>query len=144
MPHPPPHIWVHPRDRSLQLLYLHYVTMLHSRITLQIYRKEGRAALLPHQLRGPPPLSSAHAPPWHLVMTPAPAGLNAQGSGHRLASESNRGLSKARGCSSSIMDPHSCDHLHGSATSPISPCSSKSVGSSSSGSPPSPSACPSP
>ena len=58
--------------------------MLHLRITLQMYRKEGGAALPPHWLRGPPPLSPAHAPPRHLVMTPAPAGLNAQGSSHRL------------------------------------------------------------
>ena len=59
-----------------------------------------------------------------------------------VASESDCRLSKVKHCSSSIMDPHSHDHLCGSASGPISPCSSKSVGSSSSGSPPSPSACP--
>ena len=74
MPHPPPCIWAHLHDRSLQPLYLHYVTMLHMGITLQIYRREGR---------GPPPLSPVHAPPWHLVVTPAPAGSNAQGSSHQ-------------------------------------------------------------
>ena len=82
MPHPPLRIWVRPRDQSLQLLYLHYVTMLHMGITLQIYRKEGGAALPPHWLRGPPPLSPTYAPPRRLVMTLAPAVLNAQGSGH--------------------------------------------------------------
>ena len=84
MPHPPLCIWVCPRNQSLQPLYLHYVTMLHLRITLQIYRKEGGAALMPCQLRGPPPLSPACTPPQHLVVTPAPVGSNAQGSSHRL------------------------------------------------------------
>ena len=83
MLHPPPHIWACPRDQSLQLLYLHYDTMLHTEITLQIYRRVGGAALPPCRLRGPPPLSPTHALPWHLVVTPAPAGLNARGSSHR-------------------------------------------------------------
>ena len=49
-----------------------------------------------------------------------------------MVSESDCRSSKVRGCSSSIMDPYSCDHLRGSASSPISPCSYKLVGSSSS------------
>ena len=49
-----------------------------------------------------------------------------------MVSESDCRSSKARGCSSSIMDPHSHNHLCGSAPSPVSPCSSKLVGSSSS------------
>ena len=40
-----------------------------------------------------------------------------------MVSESDCESSKARGCLSSIMDPHSHDHLHGSAPSPVSPCS---------------------
>ena len=48
-----------------------------------------------------------------------------------IVSESNRGSLKVRGCSSSNMDPHSHDHLCGLAPSPIFPCSSKLVGSSS-------------
>ena len=84
MPHPPPCIWAHPHNWSLQPLYLHNVTMLHSGITLQIYRKEGGVALPPHWLRGPPPLSPMRAPPQHLVVIPASAGSNAQGSGYQL------------------------------------------------------------
>ena len=83
MVHPPPHIWACPCDRSLQPLYLHYVTMLHTVITLQIYRRVGGAALPPHWLRGPPPLSPMRALPQHLVVTPAPVGSNAWGSSHR-------------------------------------------------------------
>ena len=69
---PSPRIWVHPHNQSLQPLYLHYVTMLHMEITLQIYRMVGEAALPPRELRGPPPLSPVHAlpqclwQPWHL------------------------------------------------------------------------------
>ena len=84
MPHPPPCIWAHPHDQSLHLLYLHYVTMPHSGITLQIYIKEGGVALLPHRLRGPLPMSPVRAPPLHLVVTSAPVGLNAQRSNHQL------------------------------------------------------------
>ena len=85
MPHPPPHIWAHPHDWSLQLLYLHYFTMLHSEITLHIYRKEGGVALPPHRLRGPSPLSPARVlQQLSLVVTLAPVGLNAQGSGRQL------------------------------------------------------------
>ena len=83
MLHPPPCIWVPPHNQSLQPLYLHYDTMLHTEITSQIYRRVGGVAFLPRRLRGPPPLSPMHALPWHLVVTPAPAGLNMQGSGHR-------------------------------------------------------------
>ena len=37
-------------------------------------------------------------------------------------SESDCRLSKVRGCSSSIMDAHSCDHLRGSISGSASPC----------------------
>ena len=37
-------------------------------------------------------------------------------------SESDHGSSKARGCSSFIMDTHSCDRLHGSISGLASPC----------------------
>ena len=86
MPHPPPLIWVCPHDRSLQPLYLHYVTMLYLEImNLHIYRSEDGVALPPHWLRGPPPLSLMHAPQQQsLVATPAPVGSNAQGSGYQL------------------------------------------------------------
>ena len=86
MPHPPLCIWAHPRDRSLQPLYLHYIAMLCLAITnLHIYRNEDRVAILPCWLRGPPPLSPTYAPQQQsLVATPAPAGSNAQGSGHQL------------------------------------------------------------
>ena len=78
MPHPLPRIWVRPRDQSLQPLYLHYITTLCLMITnLHIYRNEDGAALPPRWLRGPPPLSPAHAPQQQsLVVTPAPAGSN--------------------------------------------------------------------
>ena len=84
-PHPPPHIWACPHNWSLQPLYLHYITMLCLVITnLHIYRIEDGAALPPHQLRVPPPLTPAHAPQQQsLVVIPAPAGSNAQGSGHQ-------------------------------------------------------------
>ena len=86
MPHPPPHIWAHPRDRSLQPLYLSTLYYNHCTFTnLQIYRSEDRVALAPHQLRVPPPLTPAHAPqPQSPSATPAPAGSNALGSSHQL------------------------------------------------------------
>ena len=86
MPHPPPHIWVHPRDRSLQPLYLHYITMLCILFTnLQIYRSKDGVALVPCQLKVPPPLTPMHAPQQQFLMaTLAPAGSNVQGSGHQL------------------------------------------------------------
>ena len=85
MPHPPPCIWAHPYDQSLQPLYLHYITMLCLVITnLHIYRNEDGVALLPHQLRVPPPLTPVHAPQQQsLMVTPAHVGSNAQGSNHQ-------------------------------------------------------------
>ena len=50
-----------------------------------MYINEGGVALPPHRLRGPLPLSPAHVPRLlFLVVTPAPAGSNAQGSSHPL------------------------------------------------------------
>ena len=85
MPHPPPHIWAHPPNWSLQLLYLHYITMLCLVIiNLHIYRNEDGVALAPHWLRVPPLLTPVHAPQQQSLMaTSAPAGSNAQGSGHQ-------------------------------------------------------------
>ena len=86
MPHPPLRIWAHPHDWSLQLLYLS--TLYYNSCTftnIQIYRSKDRAALTPHQLRVPPPLTPAHAPQlWSPLATPAPAGSNALGSSHQL------------------------------------------------------------
>ena len=84
MPHPPLHIWARPCDRSLQPLYL--PTLYYNHCTLlQIYTCGDCVALLPHQLRVPPPLTPMHAlrPPSPSV-TPAPTGLNIPGSGHQL------------------------------------------------------------
>ena len=48
--------WACPNDRSLQPLYLHYITMLCLVITnLHIYRNEDGVALPHHWLRVPPP-----------------------------------------------------------------------------------------
>ena len=47
----------------------------------QIYIQEGRAALLPHQLKGPATPSPAHAPPQHLLAALAPAGSSIKWSG---------------------------------------------------------------
>ena len=78
MLHPPPHIWTCLCDWSLQSLYLHYVTiMVINRHIYKIYKNQGGAALPPHWLRGPLPLSPVHEPQWHLVVTLAHAGSDA-------------------------------------------------------------------
>ena len=52
---------------------------------LQMYRSEDGVALMPHWLRVPPPLTPTHAPQQQsLMVTPAPAGSNAQGTSHQL------------------------------------------------------------
>ena len=93
---------------------------------LQIHRSEDGAALAPHQLKVPPPLTPAHAPQQQfLVATPAPVGLNVQGSGHQLwCQESDCGSSKVRGSSSFMIDPHSCDRCRprGLTSCSVSPC----------------------
>ena len=53
MPHPPPCIWVHPHNQSLQLLYL--PTLYYNHCTLlQIYTCGDCATLAPCQVRVPP------------------------------------------------------------------------------------------
>ena len=86
MPHPPQHIWACPHNWSLQPLYLS--TLYYNRCTftnLQIYTSEDCVALVPCQLRVPPPPTPMHAlqPPFPVV-TPAPVGSNVLGSGHQL------------------------------------------------------------
>ena len=86
IPHPPMCIWAHPHDWSLQPLYLstlYYNCCIFT--DLQIYRSEDRAALVPRQLRVPPPPTPIHEPqPQSPSVTLAPAGSNVQGSGHQL------------------------------------------------------------
>ena len=78
--------WACPHDRSLQPLYLHYITMLCLVITnLHIYRNEDGVALPHHWLRVPPPPTPTHAPQQQsLMVTPAPVRSNVQGSSHQL------------------------------------------------------------
>ena len=128
MPYPPPHIWAHPHDWSLQLLYLStlfYNLFVHTFTNLQI--------------RG---LRSLHAPPSQrsstsdsLVCTSTATSIGNPGShgvgclGNQpsaVASESDHGLSKVRHSSSSMAAPQSHDHrrLLGSGSPSSSPCSS--------------------
>ena len=81
MPHPPPCIWVCPCNWSLQPLYLSTLYYNHCTFTnIQIYRSEDRVALMPCQLRVPPPPTPTHAPqPQSPLVTPAPTGLTYQG-----------------------------------------------------------------
>ena len=89
MPHPPLHIWAHPRDWSLQPLYLStlfYKLFVHNFTNLQT-QDTGTIpmALTPHHLRGPPPLTPLCAPPLlPQLMTPAHTGSDVLGSGHQL------------------------------------------------------------
>ena len=84
MPHPPPHIWACPCDRSLQLLYLSAV--YYNRCTLlQIYKCRAYAALTPCHLRVPLPLTPLRAlEPLSPSATHAHMGSNVLGSGHQL------------------------------------------------------------
>ena len=100
MPHPPPHIWAHPCNRSLQPLYLHYIT------TLCIYRytnlqKQGRGG--PRDL---PAQSSSTSDSRAFTSTavscgdPGSCGVKCTGEQPpTVASESDHGSSKARGSS---------------------------------------------
>ena len=84
MPHPSPHIWVHPCDWSLQPLYL--FTLFYNLYTLlQIYKCEDYATFVSCHLRGPPPPTPLHAPlPPPPLVTLAHAGSDVLGSGHQL------------------------------------------------------------
>ena len=79
----PTYLGASPQLESTTTLFtLYYNAMV---INQHIYRNVGGAALPPHRLRGPLPLSPTRAPRQQsLVVTPAPAGLNAQLSGHQL------------------------------------------------------------
>ena len=84
MPQPPPHIWAHPRDWSLQPLYLSTLYYNHCTL-LQIYKSGDYVAPMPHHLKVPPPLTPLHAlPPPSPLATLAHTGSNVLGSGHQL------------------------------------------------------------
>ena len=82
MPHPSPHIWAHPHDQSLQLLYLSTFFFYNFNTILQ---NQGlRCHLTPPSLRGPPPLTlSCVPPPPPPLVTPAHVGSDVSGSGHQ-------------------------------------------------------------
>ena len=89
MPHPPPHIWSHPRDWSQQLLYLSilfYNLFVHNFTNLQTWDTGAiSVAIVPHHLRGPPPLTPLCAPPLPPpLVTLAHMGSDVSGSGHQL------------------------------------------------------------
>ena len=89
MPHPPPHIWAHPCDRSLQPLYLSTLfcnTFVHNLTNLQTQDTGAiPTALMLCHLRGPPPLTPLCAPPLlPPLATPAHAGSDISRSGNQL------------------------------------------------------------
>ena len=103
---PSPTFWAHPHDQSLQPLYLHYFFFYN--VALRNYFTNlytiGWVALPPCQLKGLAALSLAHAPPWHPPAALAPA---------KWSGQSPTAVIEGEGCSSSIMDTHSHNHLHG-------------------------------
>ena len=110
-PHPPPHIWVHPRDRSLQPLYLHDFFLQCCKF---IYTKLHTTGW-----------DGAPTPPAHRACSSESGTCTStasSGSNRVEHLESEHGSSKARGCSSSIMDAHSCDCLLGSVSILASSC----------------------
>ena len=81
MPHPPLCIWAYPHDRSLQPLYLS--TFFYNFFT-QFYKLRDYTAILPHHLRGPPPLTLLHGPPpLPPLVTPAHVESDISGSSHQ-------------------------------------------------------------
>ena len=111
MPHPPPHIWAHPRHRSLQLLYLHYFynAALRNYFTNLHTRGWGSPPALPAQRA----CNSESSVCTSTASSGSPGSSRAEHKVEQL--ESNRGSLKERGCSSSIMDAHSRDRHCGSA-----------------------------
>ena len=116
MPHSPPCIWVHPHDWSLQLLYLHYYFFYNT--TLRNYF----ANLHTIGLGGPPTPPSQRACSSESGTCTSTASSGSPGSSKVEWSESDRRSSKAKGCSSSIMNAHSRNCLHGSIFILVSPC----------------------
>ena len=118
MPHPPPCIWACPHDQNLQPLYLHYFYNATLRNYFTNLHKRGRG--------GPPALPAQRACNSESGMCTSMASSGSPGSSgvkHKVEqSESDCGSLKVRGCSSSIMDAHSCGCHCGLISSLVLPC----------------------